>query len=164
MRSRGRRSPDPVTHYKKGRDMMNLLRILALAVVTLGMISSATAASIYKWKAEDGSISYGQFPPRGVTAVPVDGPSPPPASSPSPADHGETETAAQSETPAPARTEVRADDEEGMAAACDTARENIVILENPDVHRVQNARGESLSPEERESRMQEAQEFLDKWC
>lgn len=144
--------------------MKHILRMSVLALLALVIAASANAGTIYKWTAADGTVNYGQLPPRGANAVPVDGaPAPPPSVPPS---DGQQTNGTRHETPEPARNEVRADDEEGMAAACDNARENIAILENPDVQHVRDGSGEGrkLEPEERQSRLQENREFLEKWC
>lgn len=146
--------------------MNTLLRMAVLAMLVLGLVTTASAATIYKWTAEDGSVTYGQLPPRGVDAVPVDSSGAAPSVVPAASAGEGTETAATEETAEPEPDVVRVDDEEGMAAACESARQNISVLENPAVRRVREGNGETrvLNQEERETRLHETREFIEEWC
>lgn len=149
---------------------MRILFTVMLALCLLGLTGNAAANTIYKWTDGDGTVTYGQFPPEGVDAEPVDDRSSPgrvteDRNTRQSASSNERE-AEQEDTASEGRREVDADDEEGMAAACEQARENVAVLENPAVRRVRDSSGESriLEPEEREARLQENQAFIDEWC
>ncbi|MEX0729274.1 MAG: DUF4124 domain-containing protein [Aquisalimonadaceae bacterium] len=143
--------------------MKKILLGTGLAAVMLCMSGMAAAATVYKWTGADGTVTYGQLPPAGVDAAPVDGPPPAPST---PAGGDAVPEAADNGATPSERIEVDVDDEESMAAACEAARDNIAVLENPAVTRLLDDGGESraLEPEERDERLRENRGFVEEWC
>ncbi len=140
-----------------------ILRTLLLT--TLGLSLAAPAlADIYRWTDDHGQVHFGQNPPHGVDAERVDGASqpPPPASdAEDEAEADDTETA--EEEPA---DDGSGTDDAAMEEMCDNARQNAEVYADESVRRIQEDGGETqvITPEEREERLEEAQEFLDEYC
>ncbi len=130
---------------------------------TLAM--AVQAQDIYRWVGEDGTVSYGHNPPPGVDAEALDtAPSTP--SSPEAAEDTDAQPVPAEEEPGRAD---RGFDEEQLAALeqeCLRARENLAVLEDPAVRRIQadNGEAETLTDERRQELLQENRDFVDEWC
>ncbi|MCK8516094.1 DUF4124 domain-containing protein [Methylonatrum kenyense] len=142
-----------------------------LAALLLLVSGSVNAATIYKWTGSDGSTHYGQLPPEGVEAVPLETESGPardgPVEQPEPDDAAD-EQAAETE---PAAEEETADDagqtsRQQIDEACVAYQENLAVLEDPAVRRIQVGDDEVvvLDEEERSRRIAETRAFIDDWC
>ena len=140
--------------------------LLVCAALFLVVSATANAGTIYKWTDSDGGTHYGQLPPDDVEAVPLDtGPASPEPPPPSAADDtvDEPEPAPDSEM---AGNEGAQTSRQQIEQACDAYRENLAVLEDPAVRRIQVGDGEVvvLDEEERSRRIAETQSFIDDWC
>ena len=142
-----------------------------LLAMTLGFTLAAPAmADIYRWTDDDGQVHFGQNPPMGVDAEPVESRSQPaPADSEPSPDTGQTDE--EDATPPdgaeePAQQEDDDAVDPAMAEMCDDIQQNAEIYADESVRRVQREDGEVeiLTPEEREERLGEAEAFLDEHC
>ncbi len=143
------------------------LHSLVVSVMILLAAAAAQANTVYKWTDQDGTVTYGQTPPHGVDAVPVEGARTPAQRDDPPQGGGIEEEAVAAEEPDEGQPrQVQADDEEAMAAACQAARDNEAVLENPAVRRIRDEDGNYMILEEeaREERLRETREFIDTWC
>lgn len=143
--------------------MQRCLTVLA-ALLLLSSVG-AHAGAIYKWTGSDGSTHYGQLPPEGVEAIPLETDAgPPPAEPATPAEANEPEpeaAAADDQADAASQTSRQQIDE-----ACVAYQENLAVLEDPAVRRIQVGDDEVvvLDEEERSRRIIETRAFIDDWC
>ena len=139
---------------------------ILLTVLALSLIGSASASNIYRWTAPDGTVSYGSTPPPDVEAERLRG-APPPASGPR-QDRDSQDPTAEAVDSAGGASDRKsaANGETQRERECARARENLEILENPAVRRIQTDGGEAqpLTEDMREEMLQETREFLDEWC
>lgn len=148
---------------------MNLRTLLTM---TLGLtLAAPVMADIYRWTDDDGQVHFGENPPMGVDAEPVESRSQPaPPESEQAPETGETDDADEATAPDEADQAAQQEDDDAvdpaMAEMCDDVRQNAEVYADESVRRVQREDGEVevLTPEEREDRLQEAEAFLDEHC
>lgn len=138
-----------------------------LAGLLGAMLAVPAMAGIYKWQDADGQVHFGEHPPPGVDAERIDARGMGPATPPE--DEGTTEADDQPDEQAgdpEAETVEDQDREEALAEACEDVRQNVEILSDESLRRIQENGGDAqiLSPEEREERLAEAQAFLEEHC
>lgn len=135
-----------------------------LAMATLLVIGTASAAGIYRWTGEDGTTHYGSSPPPDANAERIRGAAPAPGGSP---DTPQTQREDSQRDNEQRRGEARA--EEASTARereCSRVRQNLELLEDPSVRRVRTDGGqvEVLTEERRNEMIGTNREFLEEWC
>lgn len=138
------------------------IRMLMLGAC-LALASASINAEVYKWADESGKVHYGDRKPERGNAQQINvrsgKPSQPSLMAP------ERETADLADE-APETTESRSEDlEKQRAANCETARNNLKIIEENPRIRVQDGKEQRyLSPEEIAAKQQEMEEFARTSC
>ncbi len=153
---------------------------LTLALLISGQ-STALLATTYKWMDADGGIHYSQVPPtgKGIKILEVSG-KPDSASKPTTMPSGNMENTAEQDGSAkqynvliPEQQDAETIAKEEAARrkqqqeACNALRNNLRILEQNTRIRVRSSDSDQprvLTPEEREARMQQYRDDLDKMC
>lgn len=151
------------------RPLQGTLAALALALV----LPAFAAQTIYKWVDEDGTVHYGERPPEGVAAEPVNVRSPRVGTSEPNATFSDPQALADAKQEQQEQlqqlAEQRAQQEEEakrLAAACDAQRARLaemiprakILLQNPD------GTTRMLGDEERQQMIDESQKFVDENC
>jgi len=143
------------------------MRAIIFGALALALASPAgLAAQIYKWVDEQGVTHFDAQPPAGQNVTQVDAakPVPAPAQVPPKAPSVNQGKVAQQAADRQVRQQVQ-DQEEKMAAFCDTSRKNLAQLQNnPRVR--QNMGGElrRLTEEERQAKITLTQKQIDENC
>ncbi len=135
-----------------------------LAMATLLVAGTATAANIYRWTGEDGTTHYGSSPPPDANAERMRGAAPAPSGSPDspPAQRDESQRGAGQRS-----GEARAEETNtARERECARVRQNLELLEDPSVRRVRTDGGEVevLTEERRHEMIGTNREFLEEWC
>lgn len=114
-------------------------RIAWITALLTALTASATvAARIYKWSDAEGQIHYGELPPVGQSAQPIDIQTPPghprptpsqPAAIPEASMNSSSQEAAAKQGGSDQRTQTVAQEPERLRQQCQVARQNLQFLE-----------------------------------
>jgi hypothetical protein len=145
-----------------------------LCVLFLGAslaLTPVASAKTYRWVDESGQVVYSQFPPPPGTEADTMRPPPPPAEPDARQELQETlqrlEDNREDRELAREKTEKEAAQARQQAEGCTAARQNIqVYRDSPPNRLIRDSSGEyrRVTPEQREEKIREAQEYLDKHC
>lgn len=147
------------------------LRTACLIITTL-LLHSTVFADIYKWTDDSGEVHYTQMrPPNGVAAQEIQG-APPPAESEETIRHNQQRLQQQLDAIEERRTEQEAIEKQSREIAkideknCITAQGNLAKLQQGGIKRYLTPEGEviRLTEEDRQQRISEAQQQVDKYC
>ena len=161
-----------------GRKVNSHKQLRAIRRVIAGLLGSAlslcalsTAADTYRWTDDNGQIIYSQAPPEGGRPYTRIGAPPPPADAEgdkarlnalrqSQADSREDRELSREEQQRTARQQSKIDQN------CAAARKNLDTLENDYNRRIRLPDGttQRLTPEERQSRIDQAKQFIKENC
>jgi hypothetical protein len=142
-------------------------RLLAAGAIVVLLTAPAQAAKLYKWKDDQGNITYSQLPPPKSNATQlelrgVQGVSNEEARERLDSLSGRAETARKDREFKSDYTSESRDREERMKANCETARQNLRILETAS--RVKTEQGEFMNDAQRQERIASAQKQVADFC
>lgn len=146
------------------------LRLVCLTFI-LSLFATVTFAEIYKWVDENGQTHYSQLAPRDVAATVIKTP-PPPAIDSNAAQQQVDELIQQQETEAQIRLEqqnqqkIEAENLANKERNCNIAQKQLQQYQNNPGRRTIDADGNvsRITEEERQQKIQEAQENVTKYC
>lgn len=135
------------------------MRLAVLAALLL-LCAAGAQAKVYKWTDAQGRVHYSANPPPGAEAREVRI-APPPPSAAQPA-QAEPVSGSTSDEPA-VKTTKRND---ASRKNCETARQNLAILENPAIRRFREDGKEPVyyTDEQRQARIEQARQMVDTFC
>lgn len=138
---------------------------IAIALAALCFATAALSAQVYRWEGDDGQIHYGQQPPKGVEAEPVD-------PQVAPAKSGDGNQSGRSAKQAANGDNKESDgsgsvDKEFVQKQCKKAKKAVTNLKDggPDA-RYSNGEGEIVkySKSEYKAKLQKNKKFMKKYC
>lgn len=146
------------------------LRLVCLTFM-LSIFTTATFADIYKWVDDNGQTHYSQQAPRDIASTVIKTP-PPPAIDPNTAQQQIDELIMQQEAEDQTRLEqqdqqkIEAENLANQQKNCTIAQQRLQQYQNNPGRRLIDADGNvtRLAEEERQQKIQEAQENVTKYC
>jgi hypothetical protein len=146
-------------------------RLLCVLFIGASLAWPAASAKTYRWVDESGEVVYSQFPPPPGTAVDTLPPPPPPAEPDAGRELRETlqrlEDSREDRELARERADEEAAQARQQARGCAAAEQNIqVYRDSPPNRLIRDSSGEyrRVTPEQREAKIREAQDYLDRHC
>lgn len=138
---------------------------IAIALATLCFATAALSAQVYRWEDDSGQIHYGQQPPEGVEAEPVD-----PQVAPGNSGDGNQSGRSAKQTSSSDNKESDGSgtvDKDFVQKQCKKAKKAVSNLKEGGADaRYTNADGEIVkySKSEYKSKLQKNQKFMKKYC
>ncbi len=156
------------------RTVLTALRPGPIAALIAGLLlSTAAAATMYRWVDDSGTVVYSQTPPPDGRAASAVAPPPPPSSS-AEAERTQLQNELnQADEARKKQSEEQKKQQDSTAKNadrqrnCDAARQNLdLILNRPPQTRFQMPSGEyrRFTDEEREAEIKKARDYVDKNC
>lgn len=142
-----------------------------LFFLLVGILGAAQAGTVYKWTDDDGSTHYGQLPPSGVEATPIETPGSQDSRTGDEAraetgDDDAADVTAELDAESAEPSEAAGTSRQQIEQACEAYQENLAVLQDPAVRRIQVGDDEVvvLDEEERQRRIEETEAFIADWC